>query len=114
MRLDKGQRLNKEDLDGARRATGQTRSNAERMNLASMIPCTVMASIIYCLTNPGKVYVVYQPEAGNRFIVDLHGGSYRCEWFIAEAGETTLTKTLTVTTGRRTFESPTKSESVRA
>jgi len=65
----------------ARRAMGQTRRFAERMNLAAMTPQNGLASTGYCLAAPGKEYLVYQPKSGDAFSVELKVGTYRYEWF---------------------------------
>jgi hypothetical protein len=49
----------------SRKAMGDTRRFAERMNLATMIPQPALASTHYCLANPGKEYLVYVPGVVN-------------------------------------------------
>ncbi|HWF67557.1 MAG TPA: DUF4038 domain-containing protein [Acidobacteriaceae bacterium] len=43
----------------------------------------------YCLAEPGKVYAVYLPKAGN-VTVHLQPGRYQAHWFSALSGETIL------------------------
>src|SRR6266545_4155811 len=68
-------------MEGARQAMGQTRRFSEKMNLAAMTPQPKLASTRYCLANPGKEYLVYQPKPGEAFSVNLKRGAYHCEWF---------------------------------
>ncbi len=74
------------DWEPLRAALGHARRIAERRNLAAMRPLGELASTGYCLADPGKEYVVYQP-AGGAFTVELMPGTYLCEWFApTEAG----------------------------
>ena len=65
-----------------RTAMGHTRTVAERINLAEMIPHGELASSGYCLAQPGKEYLFYFPEGG-QVKVDLSGmkGSASARWF---------------------------------
>jgi hypothetical protein len=54
----------------SRRAMGQTRRLAERINLAAMTPRDDLASTGYCLAHPGEEYLVYLPNGGE-VTVDL-------------------------------------------
>jgi len=65
-----------------RRAMGQTRAYADKMNLAAMTPHDDLASTTYCLANPGSEYLVYQPGKG-KFTVDLKQAAvdFAVEWF---------------------------------
>src|SRR5262249_31928874 len=74
----------KSDPPGAadvRRAMGQTRRYAERVNLAAMMPRPDLASSKYCLANPGTAYLMYLP-AGGSVTVDLSSaqGEWTVEW----------------------------------
>jgi len=66
----------------SRRAMGQTRRYAERMNLAAMTPSKTIASTRYCLANPGREYLVYTPS-GAAVTVDLSAAKRELsvEWF---------------------------------
>jgi hypothetical protein len=57
-----------------RAAMGHTRRFAERVNLAAMQPHDELASTGYCLANPGREYLVYQPKQGQAFSVELQAG----------------------------------------
>lgn len=65
----------------SRRAMGQTRRLAERINLAAMPPRGDLASSGYCLANPGNEYLVYAPRGGE-ITVDLAAvqGLLAVEW----------------------------------
>ena len=65
-----------------RRAMGQTRHFAERLNLAAMKPANDLASTSYCLADPGREYLVYLPSGGS-VRVDLSAAKddAAVEWF---------------------------------
>ena len=65
----------------ARYAMGDTRTFAERMDLARTTPRGELSSTGYVLANPGVQYLVLQPEAGGELWVDLTKGTYWVEWF---------------------------------
>ncbi|MHC4796717.1 MAG: PKD domain-containing protein [Planctomycetota bacterium] len=67
--------------DALRYAMGDTRSYAERTNLAAMTPQNALSSTGFCLANPGTEYIVYQPAAGAQFTLNLQAGLYGYEWF---------------------------------
>jgi hypothetical protein len=75
------------EREQVRRAMGQTRSYAQRMNLAASRPRPELASTRFCLAVPGREYLVYQPHPG-AFSVDLRGAraSFRVEWFQPSTG----------------------------
>ena len=72
-----------------RRAMGQTRTFATRMDLAAMVPRPDLASSEYCLANPGKEYLVYS-AAGGTITVDLTAtsGRFAVEWFDPSTAKT--------------------------
>jgi hypothetical protein len=47
--------------EAVRRSMGYTRTYAQRINLAVMVPRGDLASTGYCLANPGEEYLVYLP-----------------------------------------------------
>jgi hypothetical protein len=71
-----------EQWDPVRRAMGDTRRFAERMDLAGMTPQPNLASTSWCLAQAGTEYLVYQPKSGEAFTVDLKPGTYQFEWFM--------------------------------
>jgi hypothetical protein len=64
-----------------RRALGNTRYYADRMDLALMTPSVELASTGYCLANPEREFLVFLPE-GDFVTVDLSkvSGTLRAEW----------------------------------
>ncbi|RPJ38807.1 MAG: hypothetical protein EHM35_03710, partial [Planctomycetaceae bacterium] len=80
-------RSSEAEMQGARKAMGDTRRFAERMNLAAMTPHNELSSTRYCLADPGRQYLVYQPKAGGAFTVELHAGKYEYEWFNPAQGD---------------------------
>jgi hypothetical protein len=77
------------DWEPTRRAMGDTRRYAERMDLADMAPRPDLASTRYCLANPGHEYLVYLPQGGS-VTVDLccAEGLFNAEWFLPALGRT--------------------------
>ena len=73
----------------ARRALGDTRSFATRINLVAMTPRNELASSKYCLADARREYLVYLPSGGN-VSVDLSAalGELAVEWFNPSTGKT--------------------------
>ena len=69
--------------DSAREGMGQTRQFSERIDLAAMTPHDELSGTRYCLANPGKEYLVFQPGNHGEFSVNLAGTGteYTVEWF---------------------------------
>jgi hypothetical protein len=95
-----------------RAALGHTRRIADRVNLTMLQPHDKIASTGYCLANPGKVYIVYQPKSGEALSVELESGTYRYEWFHPAKGETNQTGNLTASGGSQQFKVPFESDAV--
>ena len=98
------------EMEGARKAMGDARRFAERMNLAAMVPHGELASTGYCLANPGAEYLIYQPKPGEAFSVELKQGKYRYEWFNPAKGENGETGGITTTDGAHQFKPPFESD----
>jgi len=75
------------DGDPVRRAMGQTNEFAQKVDLAQMTPMNELSSTGYCLANPGKEYLVYQPRSEKLFWVDLPAGSYRVDLYSPRKGK---------------------------
>jgi hypothetical protein len=77
-----GEAIRALDCTGIRRAIGQTRNFAQKMNLAAMLPLGELASTGYCLADPVREYLTYLPEGGS-VTVDLSAvrGEMVAEWF---------------------------------
>jgi hypothetical protein len=89
-----------------RRAMGQTRRFAERVNLTEMAPCGELASPGYCLARPGVEYLVYQPRKGEGFSVELKAGTYRYEWFDPTKGAPAGSGEIKSSGGAEPFKAP--------
>jgi hypothetical protein len=75
------------DWEPTRRAMGDTRRYAQRMNLAAMTPRPELSSSRYCLANLGDEYLIYLPEGG-KVTIDLCEvvGNFAVEWFLPQLG----------------------------
>jgi Family of unknown function (DUF6298) len=76
--------------DAVRRAMGQTRRLADRLDLGRTVPRPDLSSTGYVLANAGSDYVVYQPDP-ERFVVDLTNapGRFDLTWWDPVEGCTT-------------------------
>lgn len=78
-----------EVYDPARYAMGDTLRFAEQMDLINMKPSDDISSTSYALVNPGKEYLVLQPEKTTAsFNVTLEPGTYKVGWFDVDTRET--------------------------
>lgn len=72
-----------------RRAMGDTRKFAERMDLINTVPVGSMSSSGYCLANKGKEYLVYLPEGREADVnLSLVTGTFDVGWFDPVSGDT--------------------------
>jgi len=99
-------------LEQARRAMGDTRRFAERMNLAAVTPQPALSSSGYCLAARGAEYLVYQPNAGAEFSLGLQPGTYRYEWFSPADGKATRADSITATGHKQQFKPPQQGDAV--
>jgi len=77
------------DWEPTRRAMGDTRRYAEKMNLAKMVPHPELVSSRYCLADPGEAYLVYLPEGGNLTLNMCEtAGEFTAEWFLPQVNRT--------------------------
>jgi len=99
--------------DPIRRSLGYTRRYAEKMDLAATRPRNDLASTKYCLANPGKEYLVYNPSADDAAVtVNLKAGEYNYEWLNPDSGKTESTGTIKAKGGKQTFNAPFKGDAV--
>lgn len=73
--------------DSARRAMGQVRRYAERVNLAAMRPEEKLSATRYCLADRGREYLVFQADKGE-FTLDLteaKEAKFAAEWLDVNA-----------------------------
>ena len=95
------------------RATlGYARDLAERVHLALMQPLDDLASTKYCLANPGGEYLIYQPNGGETFSVELKPGVYRYEWIDAGKGSVGASGRVESPGGSRSFKAPFEGQAV--
>jgi hypothetical protein len=75
--------------DSARAAMGQAVRYAGKVDLASMVPHDELAGTRYCLANPGREYIVFQPGIRGLFNVNLKDAAGPCqvEWLNVTTGE---------------------------
>lgn len=99
------------DILSARLAMGQTRTYANRMNLASMTPRGDLTSTTYALASPGNEYLIYQPGSGS-FTINLSPGTYSYEWFNPSSRRVTDQGTITASEGHRSFTPPFSGDAV--
>ncbi len=71
-----------------RQALGRASFWAKRIHLTDMTPAGWVSSTGYCLADPGKEYLIYQPESGS-FKVNLYGADVTLgvEWYRIETDE---------------------------
>jgi len=96
-----------------RKSMGYTLQYARKMNLAEMLPLPDLASTKFCLANPGKEYLVYNPAAdGGSITVELKAGKYKYEWMNPDNGKVGSAGTIDAKAGQRGFEAPFKGDAV--
>ena len=97
-----------ETYEPARYAMGDTLRFAERMQLITMKPQNALSSTAYALANPGKEYLILQPEeSAESFSVTLEPGTYYVEWFNVADRKTKKDDSLVVEqTSKQTFTAP--------
>jgi hypothetical protein len=97
-----------DSFEPARHAMGDTLRYAERMKLIDMEPCGELTSTGYALADPGREYLVLQPdESANPFTVELAPGTYSVEWYNVRTRETADGGDVTIHGDRtRAFISP--------
>jgi hypothetical protein len=79
-----------ETYEPARRAMGDTRALAQRVDLVDMVPRGDLSSTGYSLASPGHQYLVLQPSASaDPFTVTIEAGTYAVEWFAVDARAST-------------------------
>jgi hypothetical protein len=82
--------------EAVRRAMGQTRALAQRLDMATMTPHNALASTGYCLAAPGSTYVAFLPTGG-RVTLDLGAatGAFGVEWIDPVTGTVSQAKDIT-------------------
>jgi hypothetical protein len=105
-----GKVLNKNfDLKWAepvRKSMGYALQWSQRVDLATLTPHGDLASSEYCLANPGREYLVYQPITGASITVRLPSGEYTGAWFDPATGKERKVETFKHADGKRDFKPP--------
>ena len=92
-----------------RRSMGYVLGFSQRMNLNKCRPIAKG----YCLSNPGRQYLAYQPKAGDPVKLKLSPREYSFEWFDPDSGKTVKTgKILGDDKKETTFSSPLELDAV--
>ncbi|MBW3624186.1 MAG: DUF4038 domain-containing protein [Armatimonadetes bacterium] len=91
--------------EAVRKAMGHTWRIAMKLNLAAMTPQPDLSSTRYCLADPGKAYLIYQPGK-EPFSVRLPEGTYEAEWFDPEAEVTRMGERIKSAGGKETMTPP--------
>jgi len=89
-----------------RKSCGYTRRYAERMDLAAAKPRPDLASTKFCLANPGREYLIYNPAGGKAFTAKVKAGSYAVEWFDPTNGKTVKKGKTEVRKAEQEFKAP--------
>jgi hypothetical protein len=89
-----------------RSSMGDTRRYAQKMNLAAAFPHGELASTNYCLADPGREYLVYNPGAEKTFTVNLKSGVYDYEWFNPTSGLVMGTGRVTAVSDNQSYTAP--------
>ncbi len=99
--------------DPARKAMGFARWLSERAALADLEPRNDLSSTNYCLANPGKEYLVYQPQTGGKsFEVKLESRTYKVEWTDLISGRLITGKDMDARSGENLFTPPFENPSI--
>jgi hypothetical protein len=98
--------LYQEMTAGIADTAGSVLHYANKMKLEQMTPQNQLSSTGYVLAHPGEEYLVYQPNGGQAFTLDLLGGSYSYEWFDPVAAKVVENGTLAEPSGTATFSAP--------
>jgi len=101
-----------DSFESARYAMGDTLRYANKMNLIEMVPHGDLTLTGYALADPGKEYLVLQPdETPEPFTLKVEPGTYTVEWFHISTRETMASKNLKVD-GAKTisFNAPFKTD----
>jgi len=96
-------------FEPVRRSMGYALKFTQRMDLNNCKPTAAG----YCLTNPGRQYLVYQPTAGNQVKLKLNSREYSFEWFDPSSGKAVATGKIRGEENEQTsFPNPVKADAV--
>ncbi|UCD00081.1 MAG: DUF4038 domain-containing protein [Phycisphaerales bacterium] len=95
-----------------RRSMGYALEFAGRLDLNNCRPLNDLSTTGHCLANPGRQYLIYQPEGGAKLDVKLKEGKYSVEWFDPNAGKTVSKDQVSAEEQQTTFSNPVKGEAI--
>jgi hypothetical protein len=114
MILTRGHNINAVDGDGEvedwfkpedSRWMQDTSLYAARIHLARAKPSKTLCSTKFCLVNPGKEYLVYQPGSGS-FTLQMQAGNYNYEWFDPDTHKVEQSGQISLGSGTESFNPP--------
>lgn len=92
-----------------RRSMGYALKFALRMDLNKCKPAVTG----YCLSNPGRQYLIYQSKAGESVKLQLKSSEYNFEWFDPDSGKTVTSGEIRGDENKETaFNNPSKADTV--
>ena len=91
-----------------RKSMGYALKFAQRMDLKQCKPMPAG----YCLANPGKQYLAFQPKKGEPIKLKLKPGTYRHEWFDPATGKTVSKGKTLAKKNETTFKNQLEGEAV--
>ncbi len=99
-------------FEPVRHSMGYALELAGRLDLNNCKPLNDLSTTGYCLANPGRQYVVYQPQARAQFEVKLKEGKYAIEWFDPNTGKTVSRQQVSAEKQQTTFTNPLDGEAI--
>jgi len=85
---------------------------AQGLDLNKCKPQNNLSTTGYCLANPGRQYLIYQPDAKAKLGVKLIKGKYFVEWFDPNAGKTASKEQISAGSEKTTLSNPVDGEAV--
>jgi hypothetical protein len=99
-------------FESLRRSMGYALNFSKRLDLNKCKPRNNLSTTGYCLTNPGRQYLIYQPQGRAKLDVKLRKGKYSVEWFDPKTGKTVLKKQVSAEPEQTTFVNPVEGEAI--
>tara|TARA_R110002167_G_scaffold128570_6_gene310918 strand:- start:3099 stop:4247 length:1149 start_codon:yes stop_codon:yes gene_type:complete len=93
--------------DPQRKSLGDIQTFARQIDLIQTIPTidSTICSTRFCMVNPGKEYLAYQPDTLGHINLDLSLGTYNVEYFDSKTSEKVLS-TVVSKGGKKIFNRP--------
>jgi len=89
-----------------RRSMGYALRFAKKLDLNSCQPLSNLSTTRYCLANPGREYLVYQPTVKEPLGLKLRPGKYCFEWFDLRTGEIVTKGQVSAKKKEKVFSNP--------